>query len=450
MAIDYSALTGPVAENGTTKGLAMFGDALQAVLQRRAMMQQQQQQIDAQKEAAALVDKRAREMQAETITQQQAAQQRIAEHEKAMEKQGQDTLAMQRQARQAEVMGKVPDLVAKGQSAAVPGLLQSAGIDYSQKQAPEELRRPIENPMAAVSGMPFMGMADVTGGAAQQMEAKRQQQVKGIENTGVMDFGDGRTADIDMQAMGPEARAEAMRKALDRLPADNPFVAQAKNAIPLMTAGGMVKPGEENSMYRDATREAAALERAKIAADAAGKRQNTERPGQVKDDARADIALIANQLDVKGLQASRRQFDKMSAMGKAAADGKNAIAAQAFMGMYTKFAQGEVGVLNKSDIDTFWTNAGSPEERTQEALERILSGGIGADKREKALQAIDDLRGVIQGRLDEAHSQAATVMEPYGEQGDRYLRGIFGKGLPKMEKARTADKAKSLLDSSGF
>lgn len=269
MPVDFSPLTGPVADNGTTKGLAAFGDALEAVLQRRAMLQRQQQEIAAQKQAAALVDQRQREMQAAQLEQQQEQQKRIAEHERATEANAKRTLDIQERTHQAATMGKVPDMVAKGQGAAVPSLLAAAGAQVSQKPVPDELRRPIENPMAAMQGVPFMGaMGDAGAAVAAPLEAQRQKDVRGYDNKAVVDFGGGRTSDLDMGPLGPEARAEMMRKSLAGLPADNPFVAQAQKAIPVLTGGGMIKPGDENNIYRDATREAAADARSIRAANA--------------------------------------------------------------------------------------------------------------------------------------------------------------------------------------
>lgn len=451
MALNYAPLLGPTPEGGANKGLASFSDALEAVLQRRAAMQRQQVEIQAQQQAAALVDQRQRELEANRLKQEQAQQARIAEHERATEQAEREKIDLTRQQRQAETMKAVPEMLARGQSAAVPSYLQAGGMTMRPKEVPEEMRQPIEAPASPSAGLPFAGIMDLPGAAAARgAEQVRQKQVEQLGNTGVIDFGGGRTSDIDMSQLGPEARAKLLQTQLAGLDASDPFVARAKAAIPVLAGGGAIKPGQEAEIYRDATRESAADARARMAADAARNRQNTEKPGQVKDDARADMQMLAGVLDVKKLQESRRQFDKMTAMGQAAADGKNAIAAQAFMGMYTKFAQGEVGVLNKSDIDTFWTNAGSPEERTQEAIEKILSGGLGEEKRKKALAAIGELRGVIQSKLDEAHDQAAVTMEPYGDLGDRYLRSIFGKGLPKHEKARATGKAKDLLDAGGF
>lgn len=450
MPVDFGPLTGPVADNGTTKGLAAFGDALEAVLQRRALMQRQQQEIEAQRQAAALVDQRAREFEVNRRKDDAAQQARIATNEKAQRAHEAQQLDMQRQQRQAEIMGKVPDMIAKGQSAGVPGLLGAAGVNVSQKPVPEELQRQVQNPMLDVSNLPFAGMMDVTGGGAQVADRARQQQVKGYDNKAVLDFGGGRTADLDMAAMGPEARAEMMRKALDSLPSDNPFVTQAKTAIPVLTGGGMIKPGDENNIYRDATKEAAALERAKLAADAARNRATTEKPGQKADDARADISLVSQLYNVKQSKVEKGAFDEMTKIGSLAASGKNAIAAQAFKGMWSKYAQGGAGVLSDRDLKTFWEDAGSPNEKAEDVLAKWLSGGLGEPKRQKALEAVAGLRSAVDARLKEAYEGAAVVMEKHGDLGDQWLRGIFGKGLPSRERERTADKAKALLDGSGF
>lgn len=455
MPVDFNPILAQTPESGTNRGLSFFSNALDAVLQRRAAMQRQEQEIQAQKEAAALVDKRTREINAAQVAQQKEQQARIAEHERVTEEQARQAAAEVRRQHQAEIMTKIPDMIGKGQSGAVPGVLGAAGIGVSPKPLPEQLAQPVEAPQAAVSGLPFAGLMDVTSPAAAVAERKRQQDAqKFSENNAVLQFEGGRTQDLDMGGMTPTARAEVMKQALSSLPDTDPNIAQAKAAIPAMTSGLMVKPGEEVNLYRDAVKETGMNKRAQMAADAARARVTQEKPGQIKDDARADIKFLADQHNLKALEQARTNFDKMSAMGDAAVrNGNNAIAAQAFMGMYTKFAQGEVGVLNDQDIKTFWTNAGSPEERTQEALEKLLTGGLGSDKREKALKAIAELRGVIQSRVNDIYKQIVPTMEQYGSTGDNYMRGVFGKGLPKFEKARKAEaeaKAKALLESGGF
>jgi hypothetical protein len=167
-------------------------------------------------------------------------------------------------------------------------------------------------------------------------------------------------------------------------------------------------------------------------------------PGQVTDDARADMNAYLANTGYKIDQGSMRSFGRMEGLAAEAAKG-NPMASRAFMGMWAKFAQGEVGVLNQSDLDTFWNNAGSPVERTEEALAKLVSGGLGDGKRENAVAAIKALTGTIKSRLDQTYAGAVDMMRPHGATGERYLKAFFGRGLPESE-GQAGDKREQIKD----
>ena len=156
---------------------------------------------------------------------------------------------------------------------------------------------------------------------------------------------------------------------------------------------------------------------------------------QEKTQGRQDLQGYLDQKHYKMDQASLRQFQRMLNQAELAKRG-NSKAAAVFMGMFVKFAQGEVGVLTPGDIHTFWTTAGSPKERTESYLAKAFNGGLGESARTKAVEAVEWLKKTSNDRINDIYTGAVDLMRGYGADGDRRLRAYFGRGLPEMEATR--------------
>lgn len=107
------------------------------------------------------------------------------------------------------------------------------------------------------------------------------------------------------------------------------------------------------------------------------------------------------------------QFQAMRDVGAKARAGDGAGAAAIFKGLFTKYAQGQVGVLNEHDIKIFWDAMGNPETKTEDYIERTLSGKNGTQKMKLALAAVKTLSDNVQGRLSDIHERASHLLRPY-------------------------------------
>lgn len=471
MPIDFSPLYGPTPSTGITRGNKFFGDALEAVLERRNRLQQEQMQQEAANQRAAAQNKlmqgyydqlgeQERNRQAETgrhnlqteATARAAAEQNMRTAHGAALKQAADAaeagFAPLSERIMAPWAGYGPGA---GAPAADPEPGQAAPpatppppvnlLDVFSKQAP--VTPPAQAPMdATYTGAPPAASAAPPTASAASPSAPPAATPPSLP-AAVSAAG---PKAIDWAAMSPRARIAEFRRGVEQIGLPPPL----QRLLPELEVGVATgaKPLKEALDYLAAERESLRrAENTRVASRGAGERADRTARHQERTAARSDMALFLEQKGYKADQVSYKQFDRMEAIGKLAAEsgpGKNeanAIAANAFMGMYTKFAQGEVGVLTESDLNTFWKSAGSPAERTEEALERILSGGLGEAKRLKALEAIGVLKQTIKSRLEELRVSATDYMVgEYGDEGRRHVNAFFGKGPSMATPARTGGK----------
>lgn len=440
-------------QSGVSRGMAFFGDALDAVLDRRARMEAERLEREQRQAHALMVDARTREQMANTAEDQRLDRERLTAADAATAQHRAGELRLrQQEAMAAGIKEALPHFAAPGQETAGVAALQARGIRYTPWQPDQQLMQPA----APVTSQPDDPEGAWTGQspADAQRQALLEEQVRRNRGTGKLTMGDGGPeVAFDMKSLGPEGAYERNLQALAAI--TNPADYAVARQIAAMGRAGMVDQNKTGGMVQDVTLQRLnaedALERARLQAAAASKRRDEMAPKQKLDAARSDLSDYLTQRGYRADQVSGKQFTRMQEIAKAAASG-NAMAARMFMGMYTKFAQGEVGVLTEGDMKVFWEAAGSPEARTEEVVEKVLSGGLGAKKQKDAIAAINTLAETVRARLDGTYKDAVGLMRPYGEDGDRRLRAMFGRGLPeydKKNKAMKAGEADAFLDSLG-
>lgn len=425
MALDYSQLFAPVPESGVNRGARMFTDVLDAIMARRQQKELADQQLKAQQaqQAASMQFDREKLAQDARFKQQDDSRAEQIRQDQAAQMQAQRDQHMSKA--RGEAIEKAFGMAREGNAANVPAYLRS--IDPNASIAPKRMgpADTTNTPDDAITAM------DEIQGSVQDRQAFNDQNRDVYE----MNIG-GQTTDLNLQPLTPEARAKMIAAMAGP---DSPLTAAAKRAG-TYAAAGAIKPGTESKVLEDELERNAANERARIGARAAGARQGTTMDDKRADNARADFTDYLKQNNFQDVNKEMAAFDKILNAGKNG--NKSGIASQMFMGLYTKYAQGQVGVLNQNDIDTFWNKAGSPDERTEEALTKILSGKNGEAKRVAALNALQVLRDTVAAEKERIYRDAVPLMESFGDDGDRRLRAIFGKGLPGHEKKRAAEKAK--------
>lgn len=461
MPLDYSPLLGPTPESGANKGMSFLSNVLDAVLQRRA--QQEQARLQREQQEAHFNANMA--WQKENAGVLEAA--RVRDDERAAAKDKADNARLTAEAeqkRRAAQAGAFKDSLGIQDDSAALTHLRLNGLNVRPQEVDPALLQPIEQPPPAPESTGAMSVADHDAGSswdpateeraeAAAREADRVAQLNAaqerVRGKYVVDMGDGTTQVMDRRAMGPEGDAERINRAATFI--RDPAAAMDMRRLAPMAAAGMMKPEQAAGFVEQGVqgrrRDAAAMERARVAASGAATRKNGLSRGEEGRLMNQELSGYLERSEYKAREAEVQGFAKMAALAKTAdANPKaGADAAQMFMGLYTKYAQGQVGVLTPSDMDTFWNKAGSPDDRTEAALNRLLTGQDGPEKRKRAMLAINALMGTAKARLDKIQSGAQILMEPYGADGDRLLRAHFGRGLPAQEKARAQAEADALL-----
>jgi hypothetical protein len=454
MAINYSPLQGEVPQSGAARGMTFLSNALDAVLQRRAAQEQeraqraqaedhfkqnlafQQQQAEVQEAARLRDDQRAEAIARADAEQKKAQAQALGDERKSkafkeattmFATPGQETAGMSFM--QLNRMKMQPKAVDPALMQAIPQLPLTRGAADD------------DDPEGAWTQSPEAQQA-----AAQEAERVRKlaEAQKANEGVHTITFDDGTTQDLDIRAMGPTGQAERIRQAIKMM---DPLAGAHGDRLAAQVGAGMMKGIDSGKALESAraldVNNKAAMDRARVTGANQRDKRDDMSAGEKHRSMNTEFTGYLNQSKYKEREEEVSQFAKMSALAKAA--DSSAEAAQMFMGIYTKYAQGQVGVLTPGDIDTFWNKAGSPKDRSEAALNRLLSGEDGPEKRARAMKAIDALSSTAKAKLRKLQEGGQILMEPYGDEGDRLLRAHFGKGLPAQEKSRAEAEADALL-----
>jgi hypothetical protein len=273
MAVNFAPILAETPQSGANRGLSLFSNALDAVLQRRAQQQQHEAQLAAEAQRQQILDTRERE--------------RIAgeqEHARALEQQARINAEQARQhqkaeedrADQARRAGAIKDAATMfstpGQESAGLARLQADNIGITPKAVDPTLQQPIAQAPEAGQG----AGADWAARAYQEKQtqdqelARRQElaqaeaQASGKYN---LDFGGGHQQELDVNAMGPAGQAERIRAMLPHL---DPAAAAAASRIAALQGAGMMKPEAGGAMVESAVgrgeNNVAAMERARVTA----------------------------------------------------------------------------------------------------------------------------------------------------------------------------------------
>ena len=428
---DYSPFFGPMPPGGgMNEGLSHVSNALDRLAQRRQQYQMHRERLEAEMREREMMERglMAR-TEAENAARAEAAQQKAEWDAKLdMEKRAQDS--------QKDLF----DIMAAGDIERARALAQGRMMTMAP-HARERVATPAEQPITGDQADDMMNAIDWFQ-QSKGIDAQNEQIARRDQEDPIFRFTTPLGSSFDYRRGAKrEADLEAGRRLADELEASlrgipmTPYLKQAVGEELPKVRGGAYAGGKEdpNKVIRERMQHLEDEANRNRRAAAVGTRPpKLPTPTQVTDDARSDMNAYLTNTGYKIDQASMRQFDRMLNQADLAAQG-NPSAARTFMGMFTKFAQGEVGVLNQNDIEVFWNQAGSPLDRTEEALTKLLSGGLGENKRRQAVAAIQGLKATVRQRIDGAYRGAAEYMRKYGAEGERYVKAYFGKGFPENE-----------------
>jgi hypothetical protein len=168
------------------------------------------------------------------------------------------------------------------------------------------------------------------------------------------------------------------------------------------------------------------LERAREAGARAG-REKPITPAQESDDIARDVKDYLQATGYRATMGEAEGYRKMLRMAQA----NNAFTDRALIGMWVKMAQGGSGVLSDSDIEQFWTKAGSPADRTENYIAQALDGRLGDERRQQVRAAIRELAAVGEAHMNARYQGVVEILAGRPrDKARRYLRAYFGRGFP--------------------
>lgn len=453
--VDTSGLFQPYRQSGAAKGQDAMNTVLDAILQRRAAMQREELQAQVQREQLAEQQRAARATGAFNQYKEENDQAN-ADRNAALAAQQQSEVERQNNIKSIGEFNKLgADPATRGQAGAYG---QAAGVarPMAPPPMPEEPQMGPDVQLGETpTGSPYMGRnpADVMAQRTyQQQMAERQQKMAAQRNSFDVGMPGGPSAPVNLDQAGPAGDAAQAAGPLGQLKqtyGTNPGVMKVIGSLEPAVAGGLIKPDQAMAQINEELDRQAALERTLRTPRNPGIDRAAE---NTTDNARADIGQYMTNTGYKNLQGSRLQFQKMLDQASLAQKGGPAAAnaGRIFLGMFTKYAQGEVGVLTPSDIDTFWTKAGSPATRSEDYIQQALTGELGADKLRGAKAAIQGLRETVEARQNEVYRGAVEKMRQYGERGESWLKSYFGRGFPEnADEGLSARMARSRAKMGG-
>jgi uncharacterized protein YaaQ len=451
MAIDFSPLTAPVPESGTNKGMTFLSNALDAVLQRRAQMEQQRAQLEAQAARDHMIDQReqlrlqqeaqhARELEAQA----RAENQRKAQHDQQIE----DIAKQTRQ--EAAIKDAMPMFATPGQESGGLARLQASGIGIKPMAAnvPPEMQQPVAQPEhvpdAPGGGAEWAAQA-YQESQAQTQELQRRQQVEQAQAQArgryTLDFGGGRTQDLDARAMGPEGQAERIAAVI---PMMDPVDAAAVRRQQAMQQAGMMKP-EAAAGFVEAgvgrrENNAAALERAKIAGSARRNELSAGEGARLKDSqvkgwegAYGNWEKTAN---VDKLTDAKTKADQASALAAKFREGGSSVSQRAALYNTAREIVGP-GTLQESEFRNTVTNSTGILGLLKTQADRFMKGEISDQEMQALEQYLKDSQAIVRKK---AVAALANFDKKFSE------KTYYGQGVPTEVAATRA----ALVDRFGL
>lgn len=288
-------------QSGVSRGMAFFGNALDAVLDRRARMEQERLQREQQQAHALMVDARTREQMANTAEDQRLDRERMTAADAATAQHRAGELRLkQQEAMSAGIKEALPHFAAPGQETAGVAALQARGIRYTPWQPDPQLMQPA----APVTSQPDDPEGAWTGQdvAEPQRQAQLQDQISRNRGSGKLTMGEGGPeVAFDMKSLSPEGAYERNLGAIAAIM--NPADAAVARQIAAMGRAGMVDQNKTGAMVQDVTLQrlnaADALERARIAATR-------------RDTPSADATLRLKETQVTGFRAAKQDWEKQN------------------------------------------------------------------------------------------------------------------------------------------
>lgn len=473
MPLDYSHILGPAPQTGAARGQKFFGDALDAVLQRRQEMEARKMQLAAQAEESRLQRDLTGGYYRQLGEQADRARGEVERHNLKAEGLAAQQAAGERAVQYSTTRKNMAEAVSKGHAT---GEIARRTMSAFDPPPAAGSRPPVAGPMATpldarppmppVMGPPLPappvtpGATNVTPLAAAGMEPGPLRPIDpAFTGATPLSAAPAQQAPSAGPIADPAAASAQMARpeqqaspdewdALDPVKRIEAFMEEAKTmqlparvreVLPELRAGvkgGFIPPDKAMDYINDVRDRMSHELSASLGGARAAERGDRTANHQERTAARADLSAYLDHENYRAEKMSMRQYERMTTMADLALKKTNSLAAATFMGMFVKFAQGEVGVLTPSDIDTFWTKAGSPADRTEAGLLKVLNGGVGTPQAIQARAAVKELLSLGQGRISDIYQRAIPIMEEYGPHGDRWLRSSFGRGLPAFEAAR--------------
>lgn len=143
--------------------------------------------------------------------------------------------------------------------------------------------------------------------------------------------------------------------------------------------------------------------------------------------ARASMNAYLTQQGFKGTAQQAENIGRLSTMATSKTGLGDATVAAGFV----RLVQGS-GVLSDADMDQFWNNAGSAGDRTEGFFTRVFSGTMPEEKRRQAIDALRVLGEKANARMSSLYEGAVPIMTRYGDYGNGWVKGYFGRDLPGM------------------
>jgi hypothetical protein len=466
MALDYSPLFAPTQPSPTTRGLRFFGDALDAVVQRRQQKELEERQMRMQQEGSIRTDARER-----FRIQQQSADSDAA---RVASQANREELNRDRDAQR-----RISELSALNQSRSAAAMLA---------QAPGGAGVALARKMLADADTQFGAMrAQEAGAAGPGPGAMGTAAPPARSSVNLNPFGRGAGNVIP----DPAAATVGMQRPvtpppLDSMPSPAPGAAASVPAVAPTDDLAGFDPKQKASVWRQgmlqrfpgmAAEERAELDRLalevgsgtrvdKAAGDAfedfrrrkANERFERERLAQSGEKADKKELLqdrmIAGRwlgevksavLDVfhykKTVTEAKHVLDELSVIAGGALS--NSAFAQLLTGRWARFGQG-AGVLTESDINTFYRDMGGIAQKVGTTAEKLMQGTVPPEVVNEVKAAIDKLRGSAHKQEMMIGGKIVTYLASQGEEGfiriptflDLYAPG-YKDEWRKQEEARS-------------